>query len=197
MICSRCQKNSAVVYYYEKVNGVEKRYALCKACADAEREKQIYHNSFGVLPFWGADKEGESLFSTLFGVNQPETKRKKRCELCGLSFSDIVHSGKVGCPLCYTTFREELTPTVNSIHGAEKHKGRHPHCKAASQPQNGTKAETAQDVTPKKEKSAERKPTKEEKLAKLKESLKKAIAEEAYEEAATLRDKIKKLEGRA
>ena len=94
----------------------------------------------------------------------------KRCTCCGGSFSDIVESGRVGCSECYHVFRKELMPSLNRLHGKAMHIGAAP------------KAETKQ-------------PTKEERLTALRKKLSEAIAAEAFEEAVTLRDEIRTLEG--
>jgi len=33
MICDKCKKNTAQVYYTENINGKETKYALCHECA--------------------------------------------------------------------------------------------------------------------------------------------------------------------
>lgn len=91
-----------------------------------------------------------------------------RCEKCGSAFGDIVRSGKLGCSSCYRTFYDKLLPSFERIHGRTRHVG-----KVANE-------------APELQKSG--------KLAELREELKRAVDGQDYEQAAKLRDEIKKLE---
>lgn len=172
MLCERCKKNNASLFYKETVNGKTTSMALCRECA-AELEKEgklhIPTQSFATLSHSSAI---DDLFSGLFTPkkNTVNTADEKRCTLCSSTFSDIVKSGKVGCAKCYDVFRGELARTVQSIHGNVKHEGR-----AAG---------------PEKEKNE-----KKAKLSALRSELNEAIKAEAFERAAVLRDEIKTLEG--
>ena len=48
------------------------------------------------------------------------------CERCGTTLSQFTKSGHLGCPHCYTAFREQLTPMLQQIHGRVQHAGRKP-----------------------------------------------------------------------
>lgn len=95
---------------------------------------------------------------------------KVRCSCCGSSFSDIAESGKVGCSECYKTFYSELLPYLKRVHGSISHSGKIPN-----------RAPLA--VKPK-----------EETVSSLRMELNRLVSEEKFEEAAIVRDKIKKLE---
>lgn len=99
------------------------------------------------------------------------TNTIKRCSCCNASFSDIAKSGKVGCAKCYETFYEELLPYLKRVHGATKHNGRIP---------NRAPLAVAQT---------------EETVDSLRMKLSRLVSEEKFEEAAIVRDKIKKMEG--
>jgi len=195
MTCQRCKKNPATFFYEENVNGQKKKYVLCAECADELRRSGELEMSFPSSPLSLFGDAGEDLFSGLFGGyalptgHQPRTKR---CPLCGLRFSDIVNDGKVGCPQCYKTFAEELEPTLSGIHGAAKHRGRRP-LKLRKAPAKEAEAVKAEAAEEKEIPVAEEKVPDE--LAQLRDELKKAISEEAFEKAAELRDRIRKLEG--
>ena len=100
------------------------------------------------------------------------------CKTCGLSFDDVVNSGRLGCPDCYETFESRLDPILKRMQGANRHTGR---LGEISEKQVEFKKEK-----PKKEE------VKESKLENLEKQLKEAIKEERYEDAAKLRDEIKK-----
>jgi len=101
------------------------------------------------------------------GEGPPGSSRE--CPLCGIKFVEFRNSGRLGCPHDYQEFRDELTPLLENIHGETKHCGKTPR----RQPQN--------------------KQTQSE-LVQLRKQLTQAVNREAYEEAARLRDRIRKLE---
>ena len=93
-----------------------------------------------------------------------------RCECCGRSFAEISKSGKVGCPSCYAIFYDRLLPMVQRLHGKTRHVGKIP--EAGSE-----EARRAQE------------------LDGLKKQLADAVEKQEYETCATLRDRIRELEG--
>ena len=162
MKCTMCNQNEATVFYREIVNGKESRYALCKVCA-AKKEsskKTIFSDK-------GFEK---GLFDTFFAPTSSRGKRQeeKRCHLCASTFKDLQRMGKVGCPVCYSAFEEELAPTLNRLHKSAVHVGKRP---------EGMRTE----ATPKDE------------ISVLEQKLRVAVSEEKYEDAAVIRDKIREL----
>lgn len=159
MMCDNCGKNPATTHLKTVVNGVVHENHLCSYCA----ANQGYGN-IGKLSLTNmlASMFGESISS-----GEPISKR---CECCGASFSDIAQSGRVGCSECYNTFRQELMPSLNRLHGKAAHIGNAPY---EQKPE-----ETVQD-----------------KIKKLKAQLSDAIKAEEFENAAKLRDEIRALEG--
>lgn len=94
---------------------------------------------------------------------------QNECPQCGLKFVEFRNTGRLGCPHDYQAFREELLPLLENIHGETRHSGKVPR----RLPQN-------------KETQSE--------LFQLRNRLKQAVTKEDYEEAAKLRDRIKRLE---
>jgi protein arginine kinase activator len=93
----------------------------------------------------------------------------RECEMCGIKFVDFRNTHRLGCPHDYTVFREELVQLLEKIHGETRHCGKVPR----RLPQN-------------RQAQAE--------LMQLRKQLLQAVHKEAYEEAARLRDRIKRLE---
>jgi protein arginine kinase activator len=91
------------------------------------------------------------------------------CPHCGIKFVEFRNTGRLGCPHDYQAFREDLLPLLENIHGEVRHSGKVPR----RLPQN-------------KESQSE--------LIQLRNRLKQAVTKEDYEEAAKLRDSIKRLE---
>jgi protein arginine kinase activator len=92
-----------------------------------------------------------------------------KCANCGLSYTDFKKVGRLGCGECYATFKRYLTPLLKRIHGASQHLGKSP-----------------LKVTKVLRKKID--------LQELRNRLQKAISEEAFEEAAKIRDQIKEWE---
>lgn len=109
MLCSKCHKNEATVYYKQNINGDIREYALCPKCA-AESEL-----AFSPL----------NLFGGIYAVSEARPEQK-RCTLCSSTLEEIKKSGKAGCSECYTVFRDELAPMIGNIHRSARHIGRSP-----------------------------------------------------------------------
>ena len=118
-----------------------------------------------------------SLLSGFMGSAAP-ARQVTRCPGCGASFEDITRSGKIGCAQCYHTFRGQLLPIIQRIHGTAQHKGKVPGSSALRVTDTNNKI-VAVEETPLEEK---------------KRLLKQAIETQDFERAAVLRDEIKELE---
>lgn len=92
------------------------------------------------------------------------------CPSCGMSYKEFRNVGRLGCSHCYTAFQEELMPLIENIHGETQHQGKSPR------------------------KSTAEVDEKQYALMKLRGDLRQAVADEQYEKAAELRDKIQALE---
>ncbi len=93
----------------------------------------------------------------------------RECEICGVKFVDFRNTGRLGCPHDYEVFRDELLQLLENIHGETRHSGKSPR----RLPQN-------------KQTQAE--------LTQLRKQLLQAVHKEAYEDAARIRDRIRRLE---
>lgn len=172
MLCEKCKKRTATVFYNENINGKTRSYSLCGECAAQLRENGELQDITSMIgnfadPFSNLH---HNLFGGFFGIPaQIPSQVNKTCPECGTSFREIAKSGKVGCPACYTTFSDELADLIQSVHGTTTHNGNVP-------ARHRVKMERT------------------EKLKELKKELKVAIDHEEYERAASLRDEIRKLE---
>jgi protein arginine kinase activator len=91
------------------------------------------------------------------------------CPDCGMTLRDFRQRGRLGCPKDYEIFGAQLRDLLERIHGASRHVGRSPNSDEAA--------------------ILRRK-----RLDELQQELASAIRDEAYEQAAKLRDEIKSLE---
>ena len=102
-------------------------------------------------------------------TQEPEEVSAKTCPTCGMSYEDFRKVGRLGCAECYATFKRNLGTLLKRIHGSPIHLGKSP----------------ARLVKPSKAKTE---------LAEIKRKLERAIEREAFEEAAKLRDQIRRME---
>lgn len=90
------------------------------------------------------------------------------CPGCGFAFDDLKKTGRLGCSQCYQFFREEIKHNLGGMHKDTCHKGR--------VPVGMLEAFKNKQL-----------------LDDLKQEMDAAIADEDYEKAAALRDKLQKL----
>lgn len=189
MLCQNCGENEANVRYTQIINGVKKEMVLCEECAN---ELGVGNMDFSMpinfSSFLGDFFEDEKEFLPSFMA--PE---KLICDKCGMTYEDFINTGKFGCDNCYEIFSNKISPVLKNIHGGNRHVGRgitnhlNETRGITEQIKNKTsKTNEVEEVSPK---SAQNN-----KLEELKTNLKMAIQEERYEDAAKLRDEIKKLE---
>ena len=88
------------------------------------------------------------------------------CPHCGMKFAQFRAQGRLGCPGDYEAFHAELVPLLERIHRHTRHEGKVPI-------RQRVKLEAAQ-------------------RAALQQQLETAVREERYEDAARLRDQIRK-----
>ncbi len=102
---------------------------------------------------------------------QPDSQEKIKltCSSCGLSYENFRKFGRLGCSNCYVSFKKYLASLLKKIHGSSQHLGKTPF-------------KSGKVVRAKSE------------LQELKVRLQKAVEMEEFEQAASLRDKIRVLE---
>lgn len=167
MLCQKCGKKPANTHYKQVVNGKVTEVHLCEDCA---RELGLnplqMFDPFAAMPF-----NINSLLGGMFSQALPETAAPaKKCPFCGSTFEDFAQNALVGCANCYHEFYDQLLPSIRKIHGKTRHVGKIP--ESASQTLKLSRE-----------------------LESLKGQLKQAVDAQEYEKAATLRDKIKEIEG--
>lgn len=91
------------------------------------------------------------------------------CPACGIKYMEFKAEGRLGCPRDYEVFQAALEPLLQRIHRADRHKGKVPR----RGPLNAAL---------------------EAELLELRRQLQHAVEDEAYEEAARLRDLLRQKE---
>ena len=193
MLCDSCKDKEASVHYQQIINNKMSEIHLCEKCA-SDKGMISFHTehtaAFGNLLSGLMDDEAGS-------VSVKDGKVKLRCK-CGWSDVDFRTTGYLGCSSCYNTFANSLSPLLRRIHGNNKHIGKKP----AKVTVKEKFIEKEADAAAEKEfenavkKKADKEADAENKVKKLKEDLARAIREERYEDAAKMRDELKKIEGK-
>jgi len=92
---------------------------------------------------------------------------KLQCPVCGINYVEFQSKGRFGCARDYDVFDKLIEPLLEKIHGATEHVGKAP-------PLGGDGVQA--------------------RLVTLRRKLKSAVDEEKYEEAAGIRDEIRRIE---
>lgn len=165
MKCQHCNNNEATTYIKKNINGKVSEMHLCSECA----------KELGVMEEFSPESFfNDTFFGNFLGAGIPAMNIISgidHCECCGSTFNDIVKNGKVGCANCYSKFEEKLQPSITKMHGNAKHIGKNV---TYTQEPDEKAAEVSE-------------------LENLKNQLKEAVKEQRFEDAAVLRDKIKKM----
>ncbi|MDD4182719.1 MAG: UvrB/UvrC motif-containing protein [Candidatus Omnitrophica bacterium] len=104
-------------------------------------------------------------------MDTAETPKKEislKCPFCGLTYADFKKKARLGCGRCYSVFKVQILPLLKKIHGSLTYAG-----KSAVRAQKDSLPGSVKE---------------------LKTRLERAVKLEEYEEAARLRDELKKLE---
>lgn len=119
------------------------------------------------------DPTGFALADLLLGLGAAQEIDKSgtvtKCPACGFTQADFKKTGRLGCPACYETFGEGLGGLMKGMHKGSNHIGKVP-------------TRMAQSLE------------RDQQLKDLQRELRKAVADENYESAADLRDRIKTLQ---
>ncbi len=95
---------------------------------------------------------------------------KKPCPTCGMTYRRFRQTGNLGCPDCYQAFEEQLAPLIQRAqNGADHHRGKTPRRAGASDDRQLQ-------------------------IRQLIRELDEAVADEKYERAAQLRDRLRGLD---
>lgn len=182
MLCQACQQNAATVRVIDVTHPksaaapsepqVEGQPAAPSAPASSTHEQflceacaQAQHDLFGQA------KDLAEVWK-LLKAQQPAARKQPAgaaCPDCGMTLRDFRQRGRLGCPKDYEVFGAQLRDLLERLHGSARHVGRGP-----------DQGESAL--------------LRRKRLDELQQALASAIREEAYEEAAKLRDEIKSLE---
>ena len=186
MLCQRCQQRPATVFFSQTVGNQTTQAHLCEVCAQEQSQayglNSTFFNPFATISAflnnfmnWG---EGQITEVNSGRAGSVAVDPQAQCPHCGYQLSTFRQNGRLGCTQCYDAFKSALDPLISSIHGNVRH--------------------VEESETVEKDGSAKAAPPGAGGLGakELREKMKRAIENEKFEEAARLRDEIKKLEGK-
>ena len=165
MLCSSCNSKDATVHWTQVVGDKVHKVDLCEECAKTKGLD---------------DPAGKAMAGMLMGIGEEDEENKAApslgmttadpvvCSVCGFTQDDFKKNMRFGCAACYNEFGVQLRGLIKTMHRGVKHVGKVP-------------------------KDFERQHGFSIKHAELKEKLEAAISQEAFEEAARLRDEISEL----
>lgn len=168
--CTACHKAVASIVIMDLTEGeVVGQQHLCPACAE----------TMGAVQPKTQLKLSAEVLEDLLGMSKGKAGREGRsqrdaCPGCGTTVAEFKVKGRLGCPRCYEAFRTELVPLLQRVHEASSHRGRLPGRVPAAEPRTDATAGVQ--------------------LAELRRKLEDAVRGERYEEAANLRDQLRRIE---
>ena len=120
-----------------------------------------------------SDPTGFAMADLLLGLGATQQIERgqpsQRCPVCGFTQADFKKTGRLGCSACYDTFADGLAPLLKGMHKGLKHTGKMP----ARLSRRFAMADRAKA---------------------LETDLQQAVKDEKYEDAARLRDEIRRIE---
>lgn len=174
MICQNCNSKQATLHFTKAINGKKTEVHLCQQCAGESGYTSFFQSSQSSFSF-------HDLLAGLLHGEQPKFEKQTtrfteskplQCPTCNTTYEQFANRGRFGCSSCYETFKGKLQPMLKRLHGGYiNHHGKIP-------------KRIGGNIHLKKE------------LDDLKQKLKRCIEQEAFEEAAKVRDEIRHIENR-
>ena len=194
MLCEQCKAREATVKYVEVVNGIKTEHNLCGQCAaklDIGQYTALFDGEFSLA----------QLLSGLLGIQNTEKQDGRLaevvCPTCGTTYEGFVKDSRFGCADCYGVFGPLLGENIRHLQGSERHVGKRPESRMNH---TESRKDSAQDMASglsnpveNEETIVEKSLSMEKRLRLYQARLKDALRREDYEEAAVLRDEMKKL----
>ena len=165
MLCESCHQKEAAVHLTQVVDGKVQKFHLCEGCA-AQKGIDVHAEPMDLSGMVANLKDQLSHLKDK--LEEPASLAATVCPACGMTRTEILKKGRLGCDQCYEVFAAEMVPVVVSLQHGDQHLGKVPR-RSSSRMKNSVE------------------------LARLRRELDKAVAGENYELAAQLRDQIKAL----
>lgn len=122
MLCDICHNKEAKIFYTEIINGKKKEQHLCEDCA-AEYAVTLKDKKGNEIPI-GNILSG--IFSNYAKGMLAKQTTEQVCSNCGMSVSEFLKIGRLGCAECYNAFSMIIDKNLKTIQGADSHDGKTP-----------------------------------------------------------------------
>lgn len=127
-MCSECKERPATIHFSKNINGETTEFHLCEHCAKENSDINLFNGSsaFSINNLLAGLLNIEPSFQH---IKEDSYKKQQhlKCEACNMTFSQFRKLGRLGCPHCYETFKEQLQPFFKRLHGGNiEHKGKIP-----------------------------------------------------------------------
>ena len=166
MLCEKCKKKKATVFYNENLGGKTRSCSLCADCAETMRRTGELEDVRIPSASSAFGCSESAMFGNLCGITVPHNIAAVRtCPVCSSTLAGIAESGSVGCAACYKTFLDEISGSLHALPESTPYPGR-----------------TPRHYRLRREREA--------RAALLREQMKQAVLAEDFETAALLRDQI-------
>lgn len=155
-----------------KCNNCGKKEANIKYSENINGKKQELNLCYECAEKLGVIDFSDSfapMFTSMFS-GMSDFIEEVKCDKCGYTLDDYKKTGLFGCDHCYDVFEDSIDNLLLKIHGKNRH----------------IKSLNKKDQNISKEDS----------IDELKKKLEALVKEEKYEDAAVVRDQIKKIEGK-
>ncbi len=166
MQCQVCNKNDATIHLTEITDGVRAEMHICEHCA--QEEGIAVKSQIPLNELLSSLLAVQPTDEDLFGPAEKGTSTS--CPRCGFTLDQFRKEAVLGCPYDYEVFEKPLRRLIKKAHN-----GKTTHC--GKVPSRTSESEKEQI-----------------KLITLRQRLEEAVRTEDYEQAAKLRDKIKRYE---
>jgi protein arginine kinase activator len=175
MQCTFCAGETATCHLTKLIDGKVIEVHVCEKCIPQVNDPQLI--DFDIWDEVSKLAKVKGLKDPLAGLEatfvpeisakslmlSPQSNAEGRCQSCGFTSEDLRKTGRLGCPECYTVFHEMLEEVINDCQKGTDHFGKFPASQVGSRRRQ------------------------------LETLLEKAVGSEHFEEAASLRDKIRAL----
>jgi len=162
-LCSICKEKPATLFL-TTISSDNKKQNL-DLCDECAKAKGVTDaTGFGLL----ADVDVVLGLGAAQQIEQAAGGLELRCPRCGFTQADFKKSGRLGCPDCYKTFADGLRGLLKSMHKGTRHTGKAPESLRQSREMS-------------------------DRLKTLQKRLAKAVETEDFEQAAVIRDEIKRI----
>jgi protein arginine kinase activator len=173
IVCQICAKRPATTHLTEidPKDGHRREVHLCGMCVEQMNLKLETDPPTVEEILEKKSVEGEKSGAQItINLSLSKDAGADTCPSCGLTFAEFAVNNRFGCATCYTGFGDKVETLLSRYHGSAVHVGRLPAARASDDIQM--------------------------RRASLDAALREAVANEAYERAAAIRDEIRRLEER-